>query len=258
VKQHDGVAIVSGGLDSVTMLYLLINRGKSPLVLSFDYGQRHKRELECARLAAESFDLPHHLVDLTSIRTLIGTSALTLGQEVPEGHYAADNMAATVVPNRNMIMLSIAAAAVISSKTEYVAAGMHAGDHAQYPDCRPEFIAQAHRAIATGNKDFIPPGFALWTPWIMRDKNYIAEKAYELKVPLSSTWSCYKGGTRHCGRCGTCVERLEAIASVTNAPEDWDQTEYEDKEYWKQAIAEFKHQEMLEEENWKQTTAEDD
>lgn len=235
----DGVAIVSGGMDSITMVYWLLSKGYEPHLLSFDYGQRHKRELNFALRCAEFQGLRWSLIDLSNVTDLISTSALTYGHEVPEGHYAEDNMALTVVPNRNMMMLSVATAVAVSSKYRYVAAGMHAGDHAQYPDCRPEFIDSMYAAILRGNEGFIEPGFELLTPWIHRTKNEIAAEAFRLGVVLSETWSCYKGGSVHCGRCGTCVERLEAINSVVDAPTDWDKTDYMDTEYWRQAVAAY-------------------
>jgi 7-cyano-7-deazaguanine synthase len=231
VSDYDGVAIVSGGLDSVTMVYELLNQGCRPRLLSFDYGQRHKKELEYATMCSERLQLDHHIVDLSSINALIGKSALTGGAEVPEGHYAKDNMAITVVPNRNMMMISVAAAAAVNDKLEYVAAGMHTGDYAQYPDCRENFLSRMEAAILAGNEGFIDPGFCIHAPWVRSTKNDIARRAYELQVPIQLTWSCYKGGTFHCGRCGTCVERLEAIDSVGDP--DWDTTVYVDDTYWR-------------------------
>jgi 7-cyano-7-deazaguanine synthase len=236
----DGVAIVSGGLDSVTLLYKLVSEGAFPHVVSFDYGQRHKKELEFAEANAENLGLHWSLIDLTTLTDQIATSALTGGAEVPEGHYADDNMAITVVPNRNMTLLSIAAAIAVSHNLNYVAAGMHAGDHAQYPDCRMPFLVAAHDAIMRGNEGFIQPDFELRTPFILRTKNDIAATAWRHHVPLHMTWSCYVGGQNHCGRCATCVERLEAIDSVKIAPPDWDQTKYDDTKYWRNAVSEWK------------------
>jgi 7-cyano-7-deazaguanine synthase len=258
-SKSDGVAIVSGGMDSVTLAYLLVKQGgRHPHLLSFNYGQRHKKELNFALWAAEELSLNWSLVDLSGITSLISNSALTSQPkpwtspgtegdmfedgpppiEVPEGHYSADNMALTVVPNRNMMMMSIATAVAVNMGGEYIAAGMHAGDHAQYPDCREEFVDSFTETAFYANEGFINRHFSVYTPFIGESKNYIAQKAFDLDVPLHMTWSCYKGGLMHCGRCGTCVERLEAIASVKNADPGWDQTFYGDKEYWKQAVAE--------------------
>jgi 7-cyano-7-deazaguanine synthase len=249
----DGVAIVSGGMDSVTMTHLLFSQGKRPHMLSFDYGQRHKKELDSALWTAEQLGLRWSLIDLSSLTDLIATSALTSKDnkleigglvtgssiDVPEGHYSADNMAITVVPNRNMMMLSIAGAVAVSNKYDYLAAGMHAGDHAQYPDCREDFVDAFIEALVLGNEGFIKYPFGVLTPFIDASKNDIADFAYRLGVPLDKTWSCYKGGVIHCGRCGTCVERLEAIDSV-DAPDGWDRTQYADKAYWREAVAQYK------------------
>jgi len=266
----DGVAVVSGGMDSITMVYWLCKQGYQPHLLSFDYGQRHKKELSFALACAERLQLRWSLIDLSNITDLISNSALTSPQvvdteeftagdgrtgrtwnggfkhevEVPEGHYAEGNMALTVVPNRNMMMLSIATAVAANAKYSYVAAGMHAGDHAQYPDCRPEFLHQMIQTLLTANEGFIDDNFEIVAPWIYKTKNDIAQEAYKLNVPLHMTWSCYKGGDIHCGRCGTCVERLEAIASITSEyhghPKEFDKTEYADTGFWKQAVQEFR------------------
>jgi 7-cyano-7-deazaguanine synthase len=226
---HGGVAIVSGGLDSITMVHYLLAQGTKPHLLSFDYGQRHRKELEFARALAEKKGLPWSLIDLSSLTDLISTSALTSNPQ--------RNMALTVVPNRNMMMMSIATAVCVSSKGYYIAAGMHSGDHAQYPDCRPSFTDAFWQAAITGNQGFMRSDFFVWTPFIMNTKDDIAQIAFDLNVQPADTWSCYKGGSRHCGRCGTCVERLEAINSVGKP--DWDQTEYEDPDFWKTAVAEY-------------------
>lgn len=255
----DGVAIVSGGMDSITMVYMLVKEfGLHPHLLSFDYGQRHRKELNFALWNAEQLGLRWSLVDLTSITDLIGSSALTSkpkpwtppGEEgdmfadgerpieVPEGHYAEDNMRLTVVPNRNMMMMSIGAAVVVSNQGHYLAAGMHAGDHFQYPDCRSDFVHSFANTLEYANEGFLKDDFDVKTPFINVTKNTIAGMAYKYEVPLHKTWSCYKGNEVHCGRCGTCVERLEAIDSVVEAPPGWDLTEYADTEFWKQAVAE--------------------
>jgi len=251
-NNSDGVAIVSGGMDSTTLVYYLrAVHGAAPHLLSFDYGQRHRKELAFALKTAEELGLRWSLIDLSSITDLISNSALTSPPqperwegnvhvsriEVPEGHYAKDNMSITVVPNRNMMMLSIAAAVAVNAGYKYVAAGMHAGDHDVYPDCRPEFLSSTWQTMMLANRGFIDPNFELLAPFADKTKNDIAEWAYKLSVPLHETWSCYKGGDIHCGRCGTCVERLEAVASVEVAPSDWDQTRYADTTFWKAAVA---------------------
>src|SRR5437899_2370229 len=135
------IAIVSGGLDSVTLAYFLRREGYKLHLISFDYGQRHKKELAFARLCAQRLGAAFDVIDLTGITRFLKGSALTDEIPVPEGHYAASNMAITVVPNRNAIMLSVAYAVAVAEQAHLVAAGVHAGDHFIYPDCRPNFIA---------------------------------------------------------------------------------------------------------------------
>jgi 7-cyano-7-deazaguanine synthase len=245
----DSVAIVSGGMDSVTLLYAMKTLGYQPRVLSFNYGQRHKKELEFAKYHATALDLPWHCIDLSGITHLINNSALTsqtrmvtgteLAEgkgfhnhiEVPEGHYADDNMKLTVVPNRNMMMLSIAGAVVVNDRALTLGIGVHGGDHAIYPDCRPEFIEQFEETLKAANVGFIQRNFRMFAPFLYEDKAYIVESGEELNVDWTKTWSCYKGGEVHCGKCATCVERREAFALAGVV----DPTEYEDKtNYWKQ------------------------
>ena len=210
------VAIVSGGMDSVTLAYWLAERGDRLHLLSFDYGQRHgSRELDCARTAARRLHASHDVIDLSAIRVLIGSSSLTSDQAVPDGHYAEQTMKATVVPNRNMMMLSLASAVAVSEGARSVATGVHGGDHFIYPDCRPEFIQACSAAVLIGNTGFTAPGFwGIEAPFVTRDKEWIAREGDQLGVPWADTWSCYKGGAVHCGRCGTCVEDTWALRRV--------------------------------------------
>lgn len=168
----DAVVVVSGGLDSTVVAYLAHARHGSDIALvSFDYGQRHRRELECAQATADRLGVPWRLVDLTSITDLIATSALTSPDvEVPEGHYADDTMRSTVVPNRNAIMLNIAAGHAVAVGAGSLWTGVHAGDHPVYPDCRPDFIAAVQRSLRVGNEGFIAPGFRVVAPFLERSK----------------------------------------------------------------------------------------
>ena len=168
---------------------------------------------------------------------------------MPEGHYAEANMKATVVPNRNMIMISIATGIAVAEDALGVYTGVHAGDHFVYPDCRPKFIDAVNGAVVEGNEGFgrIPinddsPSWLdfnfVFAPYLYFTKAEIASTAIALGVPLEDTWSCYKGGDKHCGVCGTCVERLEAIDIAEGAiSERVDHTEYEDDITWKQLLA---------------------
>jgi 7-cyano-7-deazaguanine synthase len=204
-------AIISGGLDSVTMAHLLASQGYDLHLLSFDYGQRHRKELDFAQRAAARLGAEWTLIDLKAagLQTLLRGSALTDPNiEVPAGHYAADNMRITIVPNRNAIMLAIACAAAESDGAQVVGVAVHAGDHFIYPDCRPEFI-EAFEAMERLAMD--RPDLRIEAPFQKCSKADIVRIGAELKVPFDETWSCYVGGEIHCGACGTCVERREAF-----------------------------------------------
>ena len=237
------VAVFSGGLDSTTMVYDALYRGfEIKRLVSFNYGQRHKKELVFAAITADKLNLPHTVIDLWSsglTEALVPSgSSLISDTEVPDGHYSEENMKSTVVPNRNMIMISIAGGIAVAEGANGVVIGVHAGDHAIYPDCRPHFIEMVSRTLGVANlgfADFMVAGPVL-APYINQSKADIARDALQLEVPLEDTWSCYKGEEIHCGRCGTCVERLEAIDDALSILDDGtfqDRTEYADTEYWK-------------------------
>ena len=202
------IVVHSGGMDSTVLLYRLVDEGDEVKALSIDYGQRHRKEIDCARALAEGLGVEHRVADLRSLTELLGGSALTSPEiEVPEGHYAEENMKATVVPNRNMILLSVAAGWAISSKFGRVAYAAHAGDHAIYPDCRTEFADALDSAIRLADWREV----SLHRPFVDLTKADLVKLGADLRVPFEKTWSCYQGQELHCGRCGTCVERREAF-----------------------------------------------
>ena len=205
---HDAVVVLSGGMDSTTLLYRYAKRGGRVHAVSFDYGQRHRRELEYAEKTCQKLGVLWKMFDLSGIKDAVAGSALTGGGPVPHGHYADETMKATVVPNRNMLMLSIAMAYAITVDAGVVAYAAHAGDHAIYPDCRPEFVEAMKRVALL--VDFKPR--VIDAPYILMTKADIAREGAVLGVDYSMTWSCYEGGDVHCARCGTCVERREAFA----------------------------------------------
>lgn len=206
------IAIVSGGLDSVTLAHLLSAQGYQLQILSFDYGQKHCKELEFARDCANRLNASFNIVDLTSLTPLIGGNALTDAQiSVPHGHYAEPTMAITVVPNRNAIFLSLAYGAAVAQRAQLVGFGGHSGDHFIYPDCRPAFVEAFELMQKKAIEGFGDPELKLYTPFLKTDKSGIVKQGAKIGVPFERTWSCYEGGALHCGQCGTCVERREAF-----------------------------------------------
>jgi 7-cyano-7-deazaguanine synthase len=209
-----GIVVLSGGMDSATLAYYLAAQFDMDWhYLSFDYGQRHVKELAYATEIAEALEAKHSVISLLSVGKLLANSHSVLVDhdiDVPEGHYAEESMRATVVPNRNSIMLAIACGVAVAESAEFVAAGMHAGDHFIYPDCRPEFITSFEEAEALANKGFWDA--KIFTPFIDSTKADIVSLGTRIGVPYEKTWSCYVGGAKHCGKCGTCTERREAFS----------------------------------------------
>lgn len=188
------ILLFSGGLDSTTLLYFL-REGNEVIPLSFDYGQRHRKELDAARLIDPS-------TQILTFPQLQQTKS-----EIPDGHYNDETMKVMVYPNRNMVMLSLAVGIAVDRKADAVAYAAHAGDHTIYPDCRPEFHEALHKAILLGNWHQV----SLIAPFIRFNKAEIVVVGHKLGVPFEKTWSCYRGGAQHCGTCGTCYERREAF-----------------------------------------------
>lgn len=216
--------IVSGGMDSATLAYYYKEKGYELHLVGFNYGQRHSKELLSLELIAKSVEASWQVIDLTHLRDDLSSSLTNDAIEIPDGHYAEETMRVTVVPNRNMIMLAIAGGIAVANGSRVLATGVHAGDHFIYPDCRPEFIEYLDNALIAGNEGHATFGFHLDAPFVFITKADIAKIGAELNVPYQLTWSCYKGGEVHCGRCGTCVERIEAFIDAEVA----DPTVYED------------------------------
>jgi len=206
-----GIAIVSGGMDSVTMAHWLQQYGYDLHLISFDYGQRHVKELQFAEECARDLGVQWDLIDVTGVGKFLTGSALTDDVVVPDGHYTWDTMKQTVVPNRNMIMLSIATGIAVAEECQLVATAVHTGDHRIYPDCRPAFIASINETAQIATEEFSEPDFEIWAPFVTISKAGIAQLGANLGVDWLKTWSCYKGGEIHCGTCGTCYERREAM-----------------------------------------------
>ncbi len=216
------VVLHSGGLDSSTLLYDIRRYHDKVHPLTINYGQRHEKETVNAYKIAIAAGMGHEwkLVDLSSLTAFLHGSALT-SPDIPVSHglYDDASMKSTVVPNRNMIFLSIAVGFAQSIGAKYVYTAVHSGDHLIYADCRPEFIYAVSNAAVLGTDNKV----AIAAPYVYKDKTYIARLARKLAVPIEDTWSCYEGKSLHCGRCGTCVERIEAIYNAGFV----DPTEYE-------------------------------
>ncbi|MBK8038526.1 MAG: 7-cyano-7-deazaguanine synthase QueC [Verrucomicrobiaceae bacterium] len=203
------LVLLSGGMDSVTALHWARKEHEVAGAVSFDYGSKHSpKELPYAKWHCEQLGVPHDVISLDFINQLFTSDLLQSGGEVPEGHYADENMKKTVVPFRNGIMLAIACGIAESREAEGLVIAAHAGDHAIYPDCRESFMQSMAGAMREGTYARVE----LLRPFIHLDKAGIAKLGASLEVDYAQTWSCYKGHDLHCGKCGTCVERIEAFA----------------------------------------------
>ena len=214
----DSVIVVSGGMDSITLLY--DKKEEIALAVTFDYGSKHNaREIAWAKVHCGRLGIRHIVIKLDFMQKYFTSSLIEGGEEIPEGHNADENMKSTVVPFRNGIMLSVAAGIAESNGLKKILIANHGGDHTIYPDCRPEFIGAMDRAIANGTYEDV----RIDAPYTNITKADIAKIGKRLGIDYSETWSCYKGGERHCGKCGTCIERKEAMALAGID----DRTEYE-------------------------------
>lgn len=215
----DSAIIVSGGMDSITLLY--DKKDEIALGISFDYGSNHNaKEIPFAKMHCERLGIKHIVINLEFMHQYFKSSLLEGADAIPEGNYADENMKSTVVPFRNGIMLSIAIGIAESNNLKKVFIANHGGDHTIYPDCRPEFIKAIDEAATTGTYVNV----RIEAPYTNITKTDIARRGAELGINFAETWSCYKGGEKHCGKCGTCVERKEAL-ELADIP---DPTEYEE------------------------------
>lgn len=204
--EKDSVIVLSGGMDSVSLLYDYKER--IALAVTFDYGSNHNaREIACARENCRRLGVEHLVIPLEFMGRYFNSSLLSGGDAIPEGHYTSENMKSTVVPFRNGIMLAVACGLAESRGLKKVMLANHSGDHAIYPDCRQGFVDAMSEAMRQGTYD----GIGIFAPYTSLTKDEIAALGAAAGVDFSLTYSCYKGGERHCGRCGTCVERREAF-----------------------------------------------
>ena len=207
--KKNSIIIVSGGMDSITLLY--DHKDEIALGISFDYGSNHNaREIPFAKMHCERLGIKHITINLDFMHQYFKSSLLDGADAIPEGHYADGNMKSTVVPFRNGIMLSIAIGIAESNNLDQVFIANHGGDHTIYPDCRPEFIKAIDSAANAGTYNNVK----VIAPYTQITKSDIARIGKKLGIDYTETWSCYKGGEKHCGKCGTCVERKEALAEA--------------------------------------------
>jgi len=226
MKKKKAVVIVSGGIDSSTLLYRTIAEGYDTYALTFIYGQKHEREIDSAKRICSELGVPHKVVDLSPLKEILGGSALTDSSvdipEVSETVEFYDTLKATIVPNRNSIFLSVAIGYAQSIGANYVFFGAHHSDRGVYPDCRREFVEAFEWAEGLANDN---PNLVIEAPFVDMDKSQIVKLGVELGVPYEVTWSCYKGGATHCGVCSSCRERKRAFAEAGVR----DLTDYENK-----------------------------
>lgn len=205
----DSVIIVSGGMDSITLLHE--RHEEIALGISFDYGSNHNsREIPFARMHCQRLGIKHIVIPLDFMSVYFRSSLLDGADAIPEGHYEDANMKSTVVPFRNGIMLSIACGIAESNGLSRVFIANHGGDHAIYPDCRSEFIKAMDAAMSAGTYAHIN----IEAPYTEITKTDIALIGKAIGLDYTETWSCYKGGNVHCGKCGTCIERQEALRNA--------------------------------------------
>ncbi|MBA6233769.1 MULTISPECIES: 7-cyano-7-deazaguanine synthase QueC [unclassified Colwellia] len=202
------VVIYSGGMDSFTVLNRALHDGKEVFALTFDYGQRHVKEIEYASTVCQSLNVNHKVIDISSINQLLAGSSLTDDIDIPQGHYEAESMKSTVVPNRNMILLSLAVGYAVSVGASQVYYGAHSGDHAIYPDCRPEFVMKMNEVCKIANYESVE----IFSPYLTVTKSDILTDGLKMGLKYDNTWTCYNGREKACGQCGACQERLEAFS----------------------------------------------
>lgn len=202
------VVIYSGGMDSFTVLNRALQDGKEVYALTFDYGQRHVKEIEYASNVCKSLKVDHKVIDISAINQLLAGSSLTDDIDIPEGNYEAESMKSTVVPNRNMILLSLAVGYAVSTGASQVYYGAHSGDHAIYPDCRPEFVMKMNDVCKIANYESVE----IFSPYLTVTKSDILTDGLKMNLKYDQTWTCYNGREKACGKCGACEERLEAFS----------------------------------------------
>ncbi|MFT6326607.1 MAG: 7-cyano-7-deazaguanine synthase [Crocinitomicaceae bacterium] len=209
MTKQKAVVIYSGGMDSFTLLNKIVREGYDVYALTFNYGQKQIKEVEAASIVCKQLNVAHKVLDISPINQLMQSSSLIGEEAVPEGHYESESMKSTVVPNRNMILLSLAIGYAVDIKAGKVYYGAHAGDHAIYPDCRPEFVNAMNTVAGIANYEHV----SIETPYLNSSKGDILTDGLKMGLTYENTWTCYNGRAHACGKCGACTERLEAFTN---------------------------------------------
>ncbi|EAQ63616.1 putative regulator protein [Marinomonas sp. MED121] len=206
---NKAVVVYSGGMDSYTVLHKALSENDEIYAISFNYGQKHNKELIIAAQVCQELNIPHKVVDITAINSLMAGSSLTLDSDeaIPEGDYEDANMKSTVVPNRNMVLISMAIAYAVSLEASKVYYGAHSGDHDIYPDCRPEFVEAMNAVSLIANYQAVE----IIAPFLKSSKAEILASGLAMNLDYSKTWTCYNGREKACGKCGSCLERLASF-----------------------------------------------
>ena len=202
------LVVYSGGLDSYTLLNKALQNFKKVEAITFDYGQKHKKEIDYAKNNCLELGITHKVIKL-DIADLLSNSALVGDSKIPEGNYDKEKMKQTIVPNRNMIMISIAASLAIKNKLQYLWYAAHAGDHEIYPDCRPEFIQKLGDVLSICDYHEIK----FEAPFMNLSKQQIVAEGVKMNLDYAKAWTCYVGGEKPCMKCSACLERKSAFAA---------------------------------------------
>lgn len=209
------ILILSGGLDSTTLAYKLKKNGYELYCITFNYGQKQSREIDYAKNTTLSLNAKHQIIDISFLKHLFLSSSLTNNSiNIPHGEYSPQNMASTVVPNRNAILLAIAWALACEEKADIVAYGAQKSDNIVYPDTRPEFFDAINHAFTLGTEGCGKENLVLCAPFINKTKGEVIKIAYDLGIPFTNTYSCYEGNEIHCGQCGACTNRKNGFINA--------------------------------------------
>ena len=212
MSQRTAIALLSGGLDSATAAALALEQGDRVIGLSFDYGQRHRRELDAAAAVAEQLGLAEHHCISVNLASWGGSALTAASISIPPHGVEEGRIPPPYVPGRNTVFISVGLSLAEARGAERLVLGVNAVDYSGYPDCRPDYLnafqTLADLASKAGREGH---GAQLWAPLVHWSKVRIVEEALRLSVPIETTWSCYSGGTHPCGVCDSCRIRDAAL-----------------------------------------------